>query len=201
MKTNPELNIGDRIIILNMSEEDSSVPPLTRGVVKRFNKTPFGIQIGVDWETGSKLDLIPEVDTWVLESEYMERKKKKLKESFGNNDTSEWILDNKDIIKNFNTSKISTYLELIRKSGIENMFGAAPLLYIGSEMLDRLYPYPPDEDAFEQAVEMADEIKNEMISGAMKYLKKQGKEIDVESVGRVVKKFSTKILEYFMRTK
>lgn len=197
MKLNPELKKDDRIVLIKMFEE-IGIPPLTKGIVIGLNDTPFGLQYSVEWDNGSRLDLIPEVDNWVFEEDYLKKKseRKPIKESL---EETKWMVENKDILKHFKLNKFYQYLELIRKSGITNMLGASPLLYIGGEMLDRLNPYPPDEDAFQEAVGMANEVKDELIRGTVKYLESKDMEVSIENVKRYAQKFSTKLLEVFMK--
>jgi hypothetical protein len=69
MIINSELSSGDRIVLLDMVEE--SLTPLTRGVVSDIQNTPFGIVYSVSWDNGSKLSLLPDVDKWVKEEDYL----------------------------------------------------------------------------------------------------------------------------------
>jgi hypothetical protein len=61
---NPELVVGNRIVILHMSEESASVPIGTKGEVVGITQTPWGIQYQVNWDNGSRLDIIPGEDFW-----------------------------------------------------------------------------------------------------------------------------------------
>ena len=198
MKLNPELEVGDRIVVLLMQDETSSVPLLTKGEVVRINQTPFGLQYSVKWDNGSKLDLIPEIDKYVKADEYESAKTRR--KPIGESLDMDWFIKNKEVRNNFDTNKIVRYLKLIKESGIENMFGAAKFLYIGSQMLERLYPEPPNEDAFMEAVEMADEVKDELVRGTVKYLESKNEEITVEKVSRQANKFAQKLLEYWIKT-
>ena len=47
---------------------------------------------------------------------------------------------------------------------------------------------------------MADEAKDKMIQGAVKILEKEGKEITVEKVSRVIKKYAGMVLDMWMTT-
>lgn len=200
LQRNPELTKGDRIIVISMDGETDSVPMMSAGVVDGINNTPFGLQYKVSWDNGSKLDLIPEIDIYYLEDDYLKAKELR-KKSVNESDSMEWFVDNKDLKKFFDLKKILSYLELIRKSGITNMWGAGPLIYIGGEMLDRLNPYPPDEESFREAVEMADDVKDELIRGIIKFMESKGQEIELEVVKRHAQKFAQKLLEYWMRYK
>lgn len=200
LQRNPELTKGDRIIVISMDGETDSVPMMSAGVVDGINNTPFGLQYKVSWDNGSKLDLIPEIDMYYLEDDYLMAKELR-KKSVNESDSMEWFVDNKDLKKFFDLKKILSYLELIRKSGITNMWVAGPLIYIGGEMLDRLNPYPPDEESFREAVEMADDVKDELIRGIIKFMESKGQEIELEVVKRHAQKFAQKLLEFWMRYK
>lgn len=200
LQRNPELTKGDRIIVISMDGETDSVPMMSAGVVDGINNTPFGLQYKVSWDNGSKLDLIPEIDMYYLEDDYLKAKELR-KKSVNESDSMEWFVDNKDLKKFFDLKKILSYLELIRKSGITNMWVAGPLIYIGGEMLDRLNPYPPDEESFREAVEMADDVKDELIRGIIKFMESKGQEIELEVVKRHAQKFAQKLLEFWMRYK
>jgi hypothetical protein len=61
---NPELNVGDRVVIMDMSGE-SGIKPGMGGEVKRITKV-FGItQYEVKWDNGSSLQLLSDVDKWM----------------------------------------------------------------------------------------------------------------------------------------
>jgi hypothetical protein len=74
---NPNVKEGDRIVCIQMQGESDTVPVGTKGTVQRIVKTPFGDQIEVNWENGSKLSLLMDEDVWMLEDGL---KKKKIKE-------------------------------------------------------------------------------------------------------------------------
>lgn len=67
---NPPLNVGDIVICYHMDGE-TSVPPGTKGVVKKINRDPFEPNdesiISVDWDNGSKLSLVTSTDVWKKE--------------------------------------------------------------------------------------------------------------------------------------
>jgi hypothetical protein len=84
-KLNPKLEVGDRIVLLHMADSYSAVKPGTSGTVISIQKTPFGDRTDynyiMDWDNGSSLSLEPDVDTWVLKSDY-DKKKKTVEESY-----------------------------------------------------------------------------------------------------------------------
>ena len=66
---NPEVKIGDRIVCIHMDGDSQSVPIGTEGTVDGFSETPFGKNIQVKWDNGSSLDLLEDVDAWILSNE------------------------------------------------------------------------------------------------------------------------------------
>ena len=98
--------------------------------------------------------------------------------------------------------QIKKYLDKIRETGVTNMFGAAQYLYMGSQRIahEHLYNENKDDEAFNEVVEMADKAKDKMIQGVIKVLKKQNKEIDVDTVASLIKRYAIKVLDMWMTT-
>ena len=188
---NPELKIGDRIKLLHM-EGESTISPLTRGTVTDIVIDPFDSNsklILVKWDDGGMLQLISTVDKWIFDD------KEKLTE-----DTKfDFYGENSEIFKLFDWKFLRKYLKSIQKSGIINMLGSAPLLYCGSEHLDRYYGEDKgDDESFQEALEMSDTAKQKMIQGTMSWMEKNNKEITIENVNKYIRKLSIKILEIYM---
>jgi hypothetical protein len=70
--------------------------------------------------------------------------------------------------KFYNFKKVSQFFKVLRDSGIINMWQAPSLLYIGRERLEHEFKYKdiPDEEKFEELLDMADDIQRLMIVGA-----------------------------------
>lgn len=66
---NPKVKVGDRIVSIHMDGDNSSVPIGTKGTVMGSSQTPFGKNIKVYWDNGSKLALLDDVDVWMLEKD------------------------------------------------------------------------------------------------------------------------------------
>jgi len=193
---NPEVNIGDKIVCYYM-EGETSVLPGTKGVVTEISRDPFepdGKIISVDWENGSKLSLLTVTDAWKLDVP-----KKKIDESFS---LEPWdvVTKNPDALKYFDWRWFRFFLEKVRKSGIVNMFAAAPLLYSSKEHIIRYYGEDMEDDEdFQEMIEDADESKNKIIQGVMKYMEDKGIEFgDLSKINRLAEKFSREILNIFM---
>jgi predicted nuclease of restriction endonuclease-like RecB superfamily len=112
------------------------------------------------------------------------------------------FMANVEVFRTFDREFLFKFLEKLRESGIVNMYAAAPYLYMGGGRIygENHYNENKDEEAFDELVEMADEAKDKMIQGAVKILEKEGKEISVEKVSRVIKKYAGMVLDMWMTT-
>lgn len=79
MDINPKLEIGDRVILIVMSDPYSPVTVGTKGTVTGIGKDPWSTEplYYVEWDNGSTLNLIGDEDVWVKDD-----KGEILKESF-----------------------------------------------------------------------------------------------------------------------
>jgi hypothetical protein len=186
---NPELNIGDRIILYHM-EDKHGIDSGMQGVVTDITIDPFDNEnkiIGVNWDDGSKLNILSKYDVWKF------AKKKSIDES-----AEEWFETNGDLLKYFKYNKIRKFLIKVRESGIINMFAASPLLYSGKDHIDRYYgENPPNEEAFQEVLDMAEEVKHMMIRGTMEYLKDNGKELSIENINSYIRRLGAKMWEFY----
>jgi hypothetical protein len=210
-KINPRLEEGDRIVLIMMPGE-TSVSYGDRGTINKVNHASSFIQYFVDWDNGSRLALIEDlgdesntIDKWMKEDDFDNLMHSKKRKNLGESDQKnkmEHLMSNVEVFRTFDRQFLFAFLEKLRESGITNMFGAAPYLYMGSDRIASVHKYDEnkDDDAFDELVEMADEAKDKMIQGAVKVLQKEGKEITVESVSRVIKRYSSKVLDMWMTT-
>lgn len=191
---NPTLVEKDRIMCLHMDGE-TSVPMGTTGTVRRVGRDPFendGEIITVDWDNGSTLALVSTTDSWVKVAQ------ETLEEQVGNSEY-EYYSKNPEVFDNFDWRFLREFLNKLRDASPVNMLEAQPFLYSGREWIDRYYGEGrEDNDDFQEVLDMADEAKNKMIQGVLKYMKSEGIEIDLEKVNRLVRKFSVKILELYL---
>jgi hypothetical protein len=155
---NPELKIGDRIVCYAM-EDEISVPPGTKGVVKNITDDPFEREskiISVNWDNGSTLSLLSSVDRWKLV-------KQKIQEQPSREDDphAHFMGTNRELRRAFNLNYFLEYFKLVQKSGITNMFGASPFVYMDAEHLDRYYGEKRgDNEEFQELLEKQDEGKS-----------------------------------------
>jgi hypothetical protein len=56
------------------------------------------------------------------------------------------------------------------------------------------------KSSFDEVVEMADQVKNEMISGTIKVLESENKEITISSVQRLLSKYCKKAMDVYVKT-
>jgi hypothetical protein len=194
---NPPVKIGDRIVCYHMDGE-TGVPAGTIGVVKTVSRDPFetdsdGKIIGVDWENGSKLSLLTTTDAWKKVSE-------KIQEQVTGSPEYDFFSKNPEVFENFDYKFLKKYLLKLRESGVVNMFQAAPFLYSGKEWIDRYHgEHQEDNEAFQEVLEMAEESKNKMIQGLLKYMESKNMDIDdISRVNNLINRFAMKINQFYM---
>ena len=193
---NPPLKIGDKIICYHM-EGELGVPPGTSGQVTGVARDPFEFDsdeqiINVDWDNGNKLSLISSTDAWKkVPSEKIDEQR---------NPSWEFLTQNSDLLNNFDWRWFRKYLTTIRDSGIVNMFGAAPLLYAGKSHIERYYgENMEDDENFQKVLDNAEESKNKIIDGVIKYMESNQKDVDdMDLVNMYAKTFSKKLLQLYI---
>jgi hypothetical protein len=211
---NPELKTGDRIMLLHMDGED--MPSGTKGKVIRimgtpkFTKDDLGFMYDMEWygDEGnviSKLSMSPENDGWVYDKMYYMETPTDINESKYEN------LD--DVMKSYKVVSslpktemkiIQTYLELIRELGIVNMFESpmfvgASKSYLQDFIKIKSYERDFDEDLVEQILDMADEVRNIIISKSIQTVEERGQEPTINNIQREMKLLSQMCVKYFMK--
>jgi hypothetical protein len=193
---NPPLKIGDRVVLYHM-EGETGVAAGTLGTVKGISKDPFESNpdeqiISVEWDNGSVLALITSTDAW----------KKVPSEKIDEERGSSWehLTQNSDVLQNFDWRWFREYLKTIRDSGIVNMFGSAPLLYAGKSHIERYYgENMEDDENFQEVLDNAEESKNKIIEGVIKYMESNEMDVDdMNLVNRYAKIFSQKLLQLYI---
>jgi hypothetical protein len=211
---NPELKTGDRIMLLHMDGED--MPSGTKGKVIRIMDTPkftkddLGFMYDMEWygDEGnviSKLSISPESDGWIYDKMYYMENPTDINESKYEN------LD--DVMKSYKVVSslpktemkiIQTYLELIRELGIVNMFESpmfvgASKSYLQDFIKIKSYERDFDEDLVEQILDMADEVRNIIISKSIQTVEEKGQEPTINNIQREMKLLSQMCVKYFMK--
>ena len=193
---NPTLKEGDRVICYHMDGE-TGVPPGTEGTVRRISRDPFEpsgdeLIIEVNWDNGSTLALVSSTDAW-------KKSKEKVQEST-DSVTYDYFSKNPEIFENFDWRFLRDFLYKLRDSGVVNMFQSSPFLYSGKQWIDRYHgENQEDNESFQEVLEMADESKDKMIQGLLKYMK--SKNMDIDDIGKVnnlVERLSKKITQLYI---
>lgn len=195
MKLNPQLKKGDRVVLIQMSDELNLVYG-DMGTVK--SKASFGDVIyGVDWDNGSKLHLLGDADKWMREEDFkvMTGGKQNVNENRDSN-----IIKRLPMIKHFNRRFLQDYLLKLRETGITNMLAAAPYLWIGRNKLEHEMKYKeiPNEESFEELLDMSDQSQSEMINGTILYLQEKGIEPDLDNINRYIKRNASEIVKHYI---
>jgi len=178
-------------------EGETGVPPGTLGTVTRISRDPFESEndslITVKWDNGSTLALITSTDAWKLAPQ-------EIKEQRTGSPEYDFFSKNPEVFENFDYKFFKKFLQKVRDSGVINMFQSAPFLYSGKEWIDRYHgEHEEDNESFQEVLEMADEAKNKMIQGLLKYM--ESKNLDFEDMGRVnslIHKFAMKINQLYV---
>ena len=193
---NPELKVGDRVMCFHM-EGETGVPPGTLGTVVRITRDPFESEndnlINVKWDNGSSLALITSTDAWKLAPQ-------EIQEQVSGSPEYDFFSKNPEVFENFDYKFLKKFLQKVRDSGVINMFQSAPFLYSGKEWIDRYHgEHEEDNEDFQEVLEMADEAKNKMIQGLLKYM--ESKNIDADDMDRInhlMRKFAMKINQLYV---
>jgi hypothetical protein len=193
---NAELKVGDKVMCYHM-EGEIGVLPGTIGVVTDITTDPFEPNgdekiISVKWENGSNLALISSTDSWKkVSSEKIDEQR---------NPDWEFLTQNSDLLNNFDWRWFREYLTTIRDSGIVNMYGASPLLYAGKSHIERYYgENMEDDENFQEVLNNAEESKNKIIDGVIKYMESNQKDVDdMDLVNMYAKTFSKKLLQLYI---
>jgi hypothetical protein len=193
---NPPLKIGDRVVLYHM-EGETGVAAGALGTVKGISRDPFESNsdeqiISVEWDNGSILALITSTDAW--------KKVPSEKIDEGNNSNWEFLTQNSDLLRNFDWRWFREYLKTIRDSGIVNMYASSPLLYAGKSHIERYYGEDmEDNENFQEVLDNADESRDKIISGVIKYMESKQKDVDdMDLVNTFARIFSQKLLELFI---
>lgn len=194
---NPELKVGDRIICYAM-EDEISVPPGTKGIVKGITKDPFepdGKIISVSWDNGSTLALLSNHDRWKLAKQKIQEQPNRDDDPHGN-----FMANNRELRRSMDLPYFLEYFKLLRKSGITNMFGSSPFVYMDSEHLDRYYGEGKEDDEdFQNLLEIQDDARNKFLSGLVKYAELKNVNLDDDyRINSLARKLGISLLQYYM---
>jgi hypothetical protein len=168
---------------------------MTTGTVRSVVRDPFeddGEIINVNWDNDSTLGLISITDSWVKIAQ------ETLEEQAGTSEY-EYFSKNPEIFDNFDWRFLREFLNKLREASPVNMLQSQPFLYSGKEWIDRYYgENQEDNEDFQEVLEMADEAKNKMIQGVLKYMESEGIEIELDKVNGLIRRFASKILSLYI---
>jgi hypothetical protein len=195
---NPKLEPGDRIVLLHMDDPYSAVRMGTKGTVIKVVTLPFGMgtQYNVKWDSGSTLDLIPDVDSWILTTD-VKQKTNLTTEEFSNE--LKTLSKHKDIIKNMDYRPVLDYLKLVQKSGLVNMFQAMPFLMTDSHNLHKLiYKFDGEPDDYPELFENVDNVKQILVSETIRIMEENNMEFNDTTINRVFQKVCKAVMEMYV---
>jgi hypothetical protein len=113
---------------------------------------------------------------------------------------TEILIKYSELVGKYPLKKIFEYLNTLQKTGITNMFGATPYLYGGREWIQKQIDYfdIEEDENVEKLLDMSDEIKDSIISGALKRQEREETNDFIRSVERRVQQESKDILKIWM---
>jgi hypothetical protein len=194
---NPELKIGDRIVCFAM-EDEVSVPPGTKGTVTKVQKDPFEEDekiISVKWDNGSTLSLLSSVDKW-------KHVKQKIQEQPSREDDphANFLGNNRELRRAFDLNFFLEYFKLLQKSGITNMFGSSPFVYMDAEHLERYYGEDREDDEnFQKLLNIQDEVRSNFLRGLVKFAGLKNIDLNDDSkINSLARKLGISLLQYYM---
>ena len=126
---------------------------------------------------------------------------KQIEETKTNTLSSEYnfFADNPEIFENFDWRFLKEYLKKVQKASPVNMFQAGPFLYSGKKWIDRYHgENREDNEDFQDVLNNAEEAKNKMVHGTIKWMESQGMEIELDTVNRAIGRLATKIVQLYM---
>lgn len=214
-KKNPQLKVGDRIILIYMPGED--IDTGTKGRVKNIGQAPtFGgspdYMYNIEWlddedKVISTLSLLPEVDSWILDPEFTQNDLNEAKNRVIT-DLDELISRHEwsRLFKKSDLKSIIEYLNAIKRLGVVNMFESGQFLGKTEEYLTKYFDLyrmqqdldDKDEELIKKILEMSEIVRNIMISAAVTDLEQKNKEITGSSATHRVNRLATEVVKYFM---
>lgn len=195
-KLNPKLKEGDRIVLIDMTDE----PTLSFGDKGTFTGVHKGggfNQYKVKWDKGGSLYMLDD-DKWMKEEDFNEMIERKKNRNIQESQISD-LSDDSFLLKHFNMLFLKRYLNKLRESSVVNMFAAAPYLYIGKERLAHEHKYSDTNEAFDELLDMADQSQREMVSGVISILEDEDKELSSENINSKLKRYSPKIIKFYAK--
>jgi len=209
---NPELKKGDRIILINMPGE--SLFAGTKGIVEGLERTPsFGgkeeYQYRINWldeddNVINTLSLLPSVDSWLLDPEFNQNNinEARITDIDALIRKADWL----KLFKRADLKYILEYLELIRQSGVVNMFQSGQFLGQTGYYMRKFFEFyalqnnldDDNDELLEKIIEMSDKVRDIMIRAAVMDLSRNNKEITTGSAENRLRRLTTEVVKEYM---
>ena len=214
---NPELKEGDKIVLVYMDGE--SLDPGTKGTVigienvPKFAPSDFGYAYKVDWydesdgRSISRLLLLPETDFWMYDYDNIQEA---FRFSNGNDENStEEEYNFISLFKKSDFKRFLDYVELIRQSGLVNMFQSAQFYGNGREYLQKfidLHTHGDEmddekEEIYEKLLNDADFVRNMFINAAINKVESKNGEVTPENVRKNMKLLIERAFQQYVLNK
>ena len=178
---NAPLETGDRVVCLKM-QDDYGVPGGIPGIVKGVSNVFGENQYNVKWKNGSSLALIEGVDQWLKvvdeeeKEENIQETRVLTKQQFLDEATKKLGDIPQEYVKYsrmYDMRTIKKFLDLLRESGVTNMWKASPYLYLGRERIAHEHHYDDmseeKEETFQELLDIAEDVRNVMVRGAFNH--------------------------------
>lgn len=211
----PKLEKGDRVILLDMHGESALLSSFASpgethfaGSVTKVVLVFGNHQYEVNWDNkkfnSSNLQILSDVDDYMRESDYYEvfpNRRKKVDESID----PDFARKNKNLVQDFEMAKMYKFYEDLRKSSVVNMItgGVTSYFWMGKDRIAHEHYYTDMNDeqseAFEQVLDSADDIKNILISGSLKTLEREEKEVTLDAVKKVAERKAKQIVVFIQQ--
>jgi hypothetical protein len=209
---NPELKIGDRVILVYMPGED--LDSGTKGKVIKIEKSPdFGdgvnYQYRMEWYDDdnkiiSTLAMIPNSDSWLYDPEFLVNPLNEAK--IDNIDQLITKVDWLNLFRKEDLRYVLEYLENIRRSGVVNMFQSGQFLGQTKDYLTKYFDLyrmqreldENDEELIDEIIKRSEMVRNIMISAAIADLERKNNEITGRSATNRVNRLATELVKEFM---
>jgi chromosome condensin MukBEF MukE localization factor len=79
------------------------------------------------------------------------------------------------------------------------MFAAPQYFYLGKERIAHEFHYKETNEDFDDVLEMADEVKNNLISGVMKIMDKKNGDYDLSRISAMVRRYAINIVNLIIK--
>lgn len=119
---------------------------------------------------------------------------------------SEGLKEYTRLNKHYRMKEMFDFLEVLKESGITNMFAASPFIWMGKDMIEHEFKYKdiPNEEKFEELISLANQVRDNLIYGSYKQVSEK---TDIEderyfrNIESLMRRDSQDILRTWMKLK